>query len=161
MLPHSSPTITPPRGIEAAIPRYWPLLFPLTFLAHVGEEYVGGFPAWSSAVLGFRLTPTTFLQFNAVAWIGMFCGTLAATVGPRALVVPFATATFINGCAHLVASVLTASYSPGVITGTLLWIPLGGVTLRRAWRHLSERALWTGVVTGAVLHAVVVLLARS
>ena len=45
------------RTIDLNLPRAWPLLFPAAFLAHITEEYYGGFPAWSAQWLGFKLTP--------------------------------------------------------------------------------------------------------
>ena len=143
------------------LPRYWPLLFPLTYLVHIAEEYYGGFPNWSSRFLGFHLTPEGFLQLNAVAWMVMLGVSAAATryASLPWLVVPFAVATFINGCAHAIASVITASYSPGVISGLTLWFPLGVITLRRSYRHVPHRVFWIGVGLGALLHVVVTVLA--
>lgn len=54
----------------AALPRYWPLLFPLTFLVHIAEEYRFGFYLWAR-VLGMRMDGPRFMQINAVAWAAM------------------------------------------------------------------------------------------
>ena len=148
------------RTIDVSLPRAWPLLFPATFLAHITEEYFGGFPAWSAQWLGFKLTPTGFLELNAAAWTCMFVGSVVATLGPRWLVVPFATATFVNGCAHLLLTIATRTYSPGVITGTLLWIPLGAYTLRLAHAQLPRVTFWGAAILGLALHAIVGFYAR-
>jgi uncharacterized protein with HXXEE motif len=146
--------------MDTGLPRAWPLLFPATFLAHIAEEYYGGFPAWSAQWLGFALAPAGFLELNAYAWAGMFAASIVATLGAGWVVVPFATATFVNGCAHLLATIATRTYSPGAITGTLLWIPLGAYTLRRAHGRLPRAVFWTAVLLGLALHALVVLYAR-
>lgn len=148
------------RTTELRLPRAWPLLFPATFAAHIIEEYYGGFPAWAARWLGFTLTPATFLELNVAAWVFMFTGSIVATLGPRWLVVPFATATFVNGCAHVAMTIATRTYSPGVVTGALFWLPLGGYTLRRTHAGLSRAVFWSAVALGLALHATVVLFAR-
>jgi len=148
------------RAVTAIVfPRYWPLLFPLTYLVHIVEEYFGGFPNWSTHYLGFHLTPGGFLQLNVVAWIIMFCASVLATrfASLSWLVLPFAGATFINGCAHVVASVITISYSPGLISGLTLWLPLGAITLRRFYRDVSRKVFWIGISVGVLLHLLVTI----
>jgi len=139
--------------------RYWPLLFPLTYLVHVAEEYFGGFPSWASHYLRFNLTTATFLELNLIAWIFMLgCSVLAVRFAALAwLTIAFATATLINGCAHTVASAVTTSYSPGLISGVCLWVPFATVTLRRNRQQISPRIFWAGVAFGIVLHLTVTL----
>jgi len=143
--------------IDDPFPRAWPLLFPLTYLVHIAEEFVGGFPAWAAVHLGFRLDRAAFLAINEFAWIGMLIASLAATAAAPArwLVIPLATITTVNGSAHLVASAVTRTYSPGAISGTVLWIPLGVVTLVRAFRAFPRGMCWGGIALGLALHGVV------
>ena len=149
--------------IEAPFPRAWPLLFPLTYLVHIAEEFVGGFPEWSALHLGFHLDRAAFLAINEFAWIGMLVASLAATAAAPAqwLVIPLATVTTANGSAHIIASAVTRTYSPGAISGVVLWIPLGIVTLVRAYRAFSRSVWWGGVVLGLALHALVIGLALA
>jgi len=44
----------------------WVWLFPLTYVAHVAEEWWGGFPAWASRLFGARLTDGAFWSINGV-----------------------------------------------------------------------------------------------
>lgn len=67
----------------------------------------------------------------------------------------FAAAVLFNGSAHTVASLVTASYSPGLVSGWLLWAPLGAYTLRRAYGEMSRCVFWGAVVWGLALHALV------
>jgi len=142
-------------------PRYWPILFPLTYLVHIAEEYYGGFPNWSARFLGFHLTPDGFLQLNIVAWIIMLSASVLVVRDTSLswLIMPFAGATFINGCAHVIASVITTSYSPGLISGLTLWLPLGAITLRRCYRDFSHKVFWIGISVGVLLHVLVTVLA--
>ncbi|MBC7908972.1 MAG: HXXEE domain-containing protein [Pyrinomonadaceae bacterium] len=143
----------------------WAWLFPLTYLAHIAEEYwVGeGFPAWFSRLSGVELTPARFLALNRFALALMAVGIiLALTVPPlRWLLISFGTVILINALAHAVGSAVTRSYSPGLISGLLLWLPLGALTLRRAWILRSRRAFWSGVMVGVLLHGIITVLALS
>src|SRR5262249_20448762 len=145
------------------LPRAWPLLFPLTYLLHIVEEYFGGVPAWSSRYLGFRMSVPGFLAINEFAWLGIAGAAIRATVAapapwPR---IPLATVTAVNGSAHLVMSGVTRTYSPGAVSGTLLWLPLGVVTLVRSYRSVSGGVFWGGVALGVALHALVIGIARA
>lgn len=139
----------------------WAWLFPVTYLAHIAEEYWGGFPVWIARLWGIPTSNANFLAWNGGALVMMCAGVVLvlATKSYRWLLVSFGTVFLINGAAHAVASVATRSYSPGLVSGLLFFIPLGLFTLRRARRRVNARALRAGVVVGVLMHAVVVLLA--
>jgi hypothetical protein len=139
----------------------WCWLLPLTYLIHIAEEYGGGFPAWVSAFSGASLTPHKFLVLNAVAWGLMVAGVTIAyrTRYLRWLVVAFGLTVAVNGTAHVGASLLTQTYSPGLVSGVLLWWPLGGWILYSAWSRIERRVFWWGVGVGLLLHAGVTLAA--
>ena len=75
------------------------------------------------------------------------------------LLVSFGTVVLINGLAHVVASIVTTSYSPGLISGSLFFLPLGVITLRGASKKLNRRTFSAGLGVGVLLHMTVVLLA--
>ena len=141
--------------------RRWAWLFPLTFLFHIIEEYYGGFYHWIARLIGAELSPSQFLNLNTFFWLVMAAGTLAAMLVPflRWLALMFAAMVTINGSAHLIGSIVTTSYSPGVITGTLLWLPLGVYTLRLAYRNLGRAQFILVILLGTVLHLMVLMLA--
>lgn len=153
----------PSTAIARVLPRYWPLLFPLTYLVHLTEEYWGGFPLWSARYLGFRLTSEGFLQLNLIAWGIMFGASVLATLFTARswLIMPFAGITFINACAHGIASIVTSSYSPGLISGLSLWLPLGTITLFRFYQKAPRHVFWIGIGVGIFLHALVIGAARG
>lgn len=138
-------------------------LFPITYLAHIAEEYWAGegFPAWVSRIADVELTPNRFLGLNGIAWVLMCVGSLLVlkSASMRWLSVTFGTVVLLNGLLHLAASMVTVSYSPGSFTGLLLWAPLGAVTLLRAWTSTTRRTFRAGVIVGLAIHAVVSLLA--
>jgi hypothetical protein len=135
------------------------LLLLVTYALHIVEEYTFGFPAWAETQTGLALTPEVFLRLNATFFGVMAAAVVAGMLFAPAqwLVVPLGTAVLINGTAHLVASLLTWSYSPGLVTGTLLWIPLG-LRIIRASRHRWPLAgVTAGILLGAGLHVLVPL----
>jgi hypothetical protein len=139
----------------------WAWLFPISYLVHIAEEYWGGFPAWIARFWGVESSLSNFLSWNGGALVMMTIGVALTlkTKSYRWLLVSFGTVVLINGLVHAGASVLTRSYSPGVISGLLLFIPLGAITLMRARSQVNRRTLRAGVIVGLLMHGAVVLLA--
>ena len=139
----------------------WAWLFPASYLAHIAEEYWGGFPKWIARFWGVESSNADFLIWNAAAWLFM---TLAVALVLKTksycwLLVSLGTVVLINGLAHAVASIVTTSYSPGLISGSLFFLPLGVITLRGASKKLNRRTFGAGLGVGVLLHMTVVLLA--
>lgn len=142
----------------------WVLLMPLTYVCHIAEEYWAGesFYRWV-ARLGWTLSDERFLVLNAVA-LAVMTGALLLSLRVRraAVAVPaFSSAILLNAGLHIAASVLTASYSPGLITGVVLWIPLGGYMLQRSWTSLPHRQMSIGIALGICAHGLVTGLAMA
>lgn len=139
----------------------WAWLFPLSYLVHILEEYWGGFPAWIARFWGVESSSGNFLSWNGGALVMMMVGIVLVlkTKSYRWLLVSFGTVVLINGMVHTVASVVTKSYSPGLISGLLLFIPLGAITLIRAHRQVNRRTFRAGLIVGVLMHMFVVLLA--
>jgi hypothetical protein len=144
-------------------PRLWPLLLPLAYLVHLAEEQWtgGGFPAWVSSTVGAPLTEARFVVINAVAW-PLALGVCAAAVAWPKLcwpVLAVAAVLALNGAVHLLGSLATASDSPGVVSGVLVYLPLGLATLRRGRGAVTPGAFLGALLTGVALHGVVVAVA--
>jgi len=135
----------------------WVLLFPVTYLAHIAEEYVGGFPARFAELTGLAVSDSAFLSANALFWILMAAAAGAVLRRPSLapLVVALATVVTINATLHVGGALATASYSPGLVSGVLLWLPLGVVALARGHRALSPQSFRSGVLIGAIAHVLV------
>jgi hypothetical protein len=144
--------------------RAWVWLFPLTYLLHVTEERALGFPAWYSHLTGASLTEARFIAINTVAAVFMVAMVgLYQVVGRPAGAIPtaLATAITVNGTAHVAASILTLTYSPGAVSGALVWIPLGVTVLRWARRSLPAAMVGGGIALGLVIHAGVTVFAAT
>ncbi len=148
-----NPAVNP--ASAATVPA-WVWLFPFTAVAHIAEEYWAGqgFPAWISQYAETPLTENLFLILTAAGLFGMTVCVLIARLEPGAtgLLIALATIQLVNGIAHLGASLWTASYSPGVFTGLLLWVPLGMFGLTRL-RSLAGSGYLPGIIGGLLFHA--------
>lgn len=159
-LPSMSLTSAPP-----ALAGKWLWLFPATYLVHLTEEYWGGegFYRWLAKFAGNGLTAGQFLSINAVFMIIMILSMLVILRGPawHWLLSGYGTLVVINGALHVIGTMVTATYSPGLVSGVLLWIPLGIYTLRRSRRALPPVVFWFGFSAGIVMHAAVSLIALT
>ncbi len=137
----------------------WLLLFPATFLVHIAEEYWGGLPALASELTGVEVPQAAFLGANALFWILMTAAVVLVLRQPsRALlVISLATIIVINVVLHICGALLTARYSPGLVSGVVLWLPLAIVALARGHRAISGRSFRSGVLIGVVAHMLVPL----
>ncbi len=141
-----------------AAPRRPPLaLFPLTYAFHVAEEAWAGesFPVWASRLSGVPFTREEFVVLNGVAFVAM-CVAVAVQwrwPGAARVVMPaLGTIVASNGALHVVASIGSATCSPGVISGAMVWLPLGLWTLRWAARILPAQHVWNGCGLGLLAH---------
>lgn len=141
---------------DAAGPWIW--LFPLTMALHVAEEAWTGetFPVWISRVAGVDLTLGEFLVFNALAFVVVVAATILARSQAWA-VAALGTAMASNVAFHLGGALITGSWSPGLASATLLWIPLATLALVHVARRARRRDLAIGLAAGFAAHGAVSL----
>jgi hypothetical protein len=144
---------------RARWPAAWGWLFPATYALHILEEWRGGegFTAWMARVAGVELSTGRFLVWNAAGLVLMSVGVLLTMRFRhlRWLTLAYGTAFLLNALSHLAASLYTNSYSPGLISSLLLWLPLGTLALVRFRSTLSRRARRAGLAVGFLIHCVV------
>jgi hypothetical protein len=133
------------------------LLFPALFIAaslHVLEEYLfpGGFPDFMRTA-----APAFAKGINrpfAIIINGLFLIACAVGIrqGPRLVWygVALAVLVLLNGLTHLTAAVRFRRYAPGMVTGTLLYLPIAGLIF---WQLASDgqlygRNLLLGILVG-------------
>ncbi|MFN2384904.1 MAG: HXXEE domain-containing protein [Thermoanaerobaculia bacterium] len=138
------------------------LLSPVVFTLHALEEFPG-FVAWFNSLVPRGITRRAFLAVNAVALAITLCVALliAARPGPAPALLLAAWVGFLmlaNGLLHLVGTIALARYAPGVVTGTLLYLPYGAILLRKIVRELG---LKPGVVAGTAAAAGVPMLVHG
>jgi hypothetical protein len=127
-------------------------LFPPTYAVHLAEEYLagGGFPRWAERTLLVRFTNAEFVAWNAFALVLMCVGASLVSRDPkfRFIEVALAVAVLGNVVAHLLGSLLTWTYSPGLVTAVLIWAPFGALRLRSAVRASTHYARIVGASLG-------------
>jgi hypothetical protein len=127
-------------------------LFPATYILHLCEEYfvAGGFPLWAQQRLRLHFGDTEFVAWNAFALVLMCVGAWLASRHPkfRFIEIALAVAVLGNVLAHVFGTLTTRTYSPGLLTGVALWIPLGVYALQSAWAASTSKARRAGIYIG-------------
>ena len=142
---------------------WWALLLPCAYLLHLAEEWWGGegFALWTASAFGREVSTTRFLVLNGIVWPLFAILTIAATRRPRLrwFLATFGTVVVINAVLHLLGSLATASYSPGLVTGVALYLPVGGYALTGTSRELAAGEFGLAVIGGFLFHALVAVIA--
>lgn len=142
-----------------------PWLFPATFLVHIAEEYWcgGGFSAYMARTRGVNLPPSRFLLLNGIGLALMVLGVvLARRYRFREWLLTCLGAVVLgNGLMHTINAVVSREYNPGLISGLLLWIPLGLLTLLYLKGKVAMRRYWAALSIGIGILVVVALLTLS
>ncbi len=138
------------------------LVAPVVFILHVSEE-APGFVAWFNSLVPRGITQSLFLAVNAFALaITVLIALLVASSPGRAsgaLLAAWVGFLMLgNGVFHLVGTVAHGRYCPGVVTGTVLYIPFGSLLLRQIVR---ERGLRPSVALGAAALGAVPMLVHG
>lgn len=138
-------------------------LLPLSYAFHILEEWFGGFPEWMALVIGAPLPRPAFIVINAVALLLMFAATHATTKREANgwMGIAIATILLVNAIAHILGTLLTRAYSPGLFTSVVLYLPIAQLVLFRAWSQAEGAAFGRGVAAGLALHAAVIVVAYS
>jgi hypothetical protein len=149
-------TVSPPTGP-------WVWLFPLAYCLHIAEEYWLHFPVWVANVSGRHISNPQFLVLNTIFWLLVVAAVVLIRARPSQvwLVVTLAAILGINAGLHLLGCAVTATYSPGAITGLILYIPLVAYALQNVIPRVSRGLAVRAAALGAAIHAVVILLAAN
>jgi len=145
--------------------RWWPLLLSCAYMLHLAEEWWGGegFVAWTARALGRQVSPNRFLVLNGLVWPLFTFLTVLAIKKPALLWFPvtFSTVVVVNATLHVLGSFASVSYSPGVATGLLLYLPVGTFGLVAGWRQLPQPRFGLAVLLGILIHAAVAVIALA
>jgi hypothetical protein len=143
----------------------WFWFFPITLLIHLSEEFWAGegFLSWNARSTGAVFSITKFFTLVTIGFILVLVGVVLAKHYKRMrwIISALATIFLINGFSHLFATLTQQRYSPGLISGLLLWIPFSIWILLSEHRNASKRAFFGGIITGAAIHGIVTLFSRG
>jgi hypothetical protein len=147
---------------RAGIPLW---LFPLAYLIHATEEFLGGagLSLAPHPMRSFNLTPAQFIVLNSAGLLLVIFGLAVARWRgfPHLLMVILGTIMLVNGLLHVLDSLQIGGYTPGLITSPLVFIPLGAWTLFRLRRDMRLLRYCTGIGLGAGVHLLISLLASN
>jgi len=84
---------------------------------HLGEEWFGGFLAWTPIALGYEISVERFILINATSLAVFIIGTVSALRYPRMnwFAATLAALLTLNGILHTLATFGFGYYSPGRI----------------------------------------------
>ena len=140
----------------------WLMLFPLTYLAHIAEEYWCG-DGYSKYLLTnylVELSPQRFLWLQALGVSLMTLGVVAglALRFPMTMLAMLSAIVLGNALVHTIRSLHGWMYTPGLITAVALWLPLGCISLVALWPFTSASklalALAVGITTNCLVEAI-------
>jgi hypothetical protein len=141
---------------------WWAWYLPAAYGFHVVEEAFGGsgLMEWMAAGGGVRLSLSEFIGLNLVGALIMCLAAWAARKSKvwRWPLASGATIVFVNGICHIAVCVMTRSYVPGVWTGLLLYLPVGGILLFRLRHIMSPRLFASAIAIGMAIHGITIWL---
>jgi hypothetical protein len=138
---------------------YW--LPTLVFLAHIAEEFPR-FPAWATRHFGATSRAWYVYTHIALVAIAVTISARAEAAAPRTiwplLAMAFQWVLATNALFHIATTIMFKEYSPGVVTGTLLFLPATAYLFNRvvAAHFFTTVQLASVVAIGTVLGAAVV-----
>jgi uncharacterized protein with HXXEE motif len=134
--------------------RLW--LFVLVYPLHILEEFRG-----VGVAHGINLSLKQFLLLSTAGCLLMVGGILLSIRlhFPQLLEVFFGTVVVLNALSHIVNCVVIRGYDAGVITGTLIFIPLGVTSLIRLRKSMRWPRYSVAVAFGLVGQAIITVLA--
>jgi hypothetical protein len=114
---------------------------PIAYLVHLADEYFTGFSGWFSALLNVNLSVNDFILINSIG----FAATVIISIlyilnkANNFIIGTLGTLFFTNGLLHITASAFTLNYSPGTISGLLIYIPLGYSIFKKIFPLIPEQ----------------------
>ena len=134
--------------------RLW--LFVLVYPLHILEEVRG-----VGVSHGINLSLKQFLILSVAGCLMMVGGILLSIrfQFPQLLEVFFGTIVVLNALSHIINCVVIRGYDAGVITGTLIFIPLGVTSLIRLRNSIRWPRYTVGVAFGLVGQVILTVLA--
>lgn len=144
-------------------PKHIAWFIPVAYLFHLADEYFAGFPNWFSGIFKVNLSLDDFIFINSIGFTTTIMIAFLYTFDKvnSFIVVSLGTLFFINGVIHIVSSLFTLSYSPGTISGILIYLPLGYLIFKKFFSLLPEQQRGLSIMGGILVQIVVSLIALN
>ena len=146
-------------------PKHIAWLLPVAYMVHLFDEYFSGegFPKWFSGIFKTNLSLNDFIIINSVGFVATLIIVILYSINKanNFTIGVLGTLFFINGLIHLFASVITMEYSPGTITGMIVYLPLGYVIFKKIFPLIPEHQRTMSFITAIFLQIVVAIIALN
>ena len=130
-------------------------IFSAVLVIHLAEEFWGGVRLSSDRdkLRGLDLSAKGFLNINLVVVSSMVFIIVMAQVFhfPQFFLVTLGTLVVFNGARHIITGLRLRAYSPGLLTGSAVLMPLGLWTLIRLAQTMSYRRLGWAAGAGVAM----------
>jgi hypothetical protein len=142
-------------------PEHIAWLLPPAYLIHLFDEYFFGFTGWFSAYLKASLSTYDFIVINVFGLTAAILIVFLFSLGKLNIffIAALGSLFFINGLIHLAASTLTATYSPGTISGVVVYLPLGYLIFKKLFPLLPPQHRKMAVTAGVIIQIIVTVIA--
>lgn len=146
-------------------PKHIAWFIPLAYLLHLADEYFSGegFHNWFSGVFGVSLSLSDFILINTIGLTIMFTIAILYSkqlVSDIFLALP-GTLFFINGLVHILASAFTFSYSPGLLSSVIIYLPLGYIIFKKIFPLIPQQKRLFIFAVGIIIQIVVAVIALN
>ena len=138
---------------------------PAAYLLHLLDEYFigAGFAGWFSMLFKASLSESNFIVINVVGFTIVLFIAILYTIGKanNFVLVTVGTLFFINGIIHPFVSFLTGTFSPGTITGVIIYLPFGLIVFIKIFPLLQEQQRLLSVILAIALQILVSVVALN
>jgi hypothetical protein len=130
---------------------------------HFSDELFagGGFYTWVTSIGGAPISMARFASATLVAFVSITTASWLARKRYDWLLFALAAIIFTNALTHFVGSLATHSYSPGTVSGLVLWLPLGGAILYRGLARNCATVWCLGLAVGTAMNLAILLLTMN
>jgi hypothetical protein len=141
-------------GTSTQSRRLW--LFLLVYPLHILEEIRG-----VGVFRGINLSLKQFFILSGAACLLLAIGILLAQRFrfPQLLEIVLGTVFVLNALSHIINSVVIRGYDAGLITGTVIFIPLGVASLVRLRTSMRRLRYFSGIALGLAVQGIITVLA--
>jgi hypothetical protein len=146
-------------------PKHIAWFLPAAYLLHLLDEYFigAGFAGWFSMLFKASLSESNFIVINAAGLTIVLLIAILYTLGKanNFVLATVGSLFFINGIIHPLVSFLTATFSPGTITGVIIYLPFGLIVFIKIFPLLQEQQRMFSVVLAIALQILVSVVALN
>lgn len=146
-------------------PKHVAWLLPAAYLIHISEEYLSGagFPVWFSGVFKTDLSNIDFIIINSIGFAGTIISVILYNINKlnNFVIGVLGSLFFVNGIIHFLATLFTASYSPGTLSGVLLYLPLGYLIFKKIFPLIPREQRALSFMAGVIIQVIVALAAMN